>query len=94
MGEIRIVSPGKTCGCPYPICKKICLNTMKTLSVKMPKLAILIRSPNICFNEKNIFFSNIILKTHHNWSTGVLLQSRNLIFISLHRESYTSGNFI
>ena len=22
MGEIRIVSPGKTCGYPYPVCKK------------------------------------------------------------------------
>ena len=22
MGEIRIVGPGKTCGYPYPICKK------------------------------------------------------------------------
>ena len=23
MGEIRIVGPGKTCGYPYPVCKKI-----------------------------------------------------------------------
>ena len=22
MGEIRIVNPGKTCGYPYPVCKK------------------------------------------------------------------------
>ena len=22
MGEIRIVGPGKTCGYPYPVCKK------------------------------------------------------------------------
>ena len=22
MGEIRIVGPGKTCGYPYPLCKK------------------------------------------------------------------------
>ena len=23
MGKIRIVSPGKTCGYPYPVCKKL-----------------------------------------------------------------------
>ena len=23
MGEIRIVGPGKTCGYPYPVCKKM-----------------------------------------------------------------------
>ena len=30
MGEIRIVGPGKTCGYPYPVCKKRFVGTGKT----------------------------------------------------------------
>ena len=31
MGEIRIVGPGKTCGYPYPVCKKVHTHKQKKL---------------------------------------------------------------
>ena len=37
MGEIRIVSPGKTRGYPYPVCKKIGVE-MKLLIGNVSKL--------------------------------------------------------
>ena len=36
MGEIRIVGPGKTCGYPYPVCKKRIVGPGKTRGYPYP----------------------------------------------------------
>ena len=36
MGEIRIVGPGKTCGYPYPVCKKRIFSAGKTRAYPYP----------------------------------------------------------
>ena len=63
MGEIRIVSPGKTCGYPYPVCKKIMSAATGFFLLKTNKISV-VNKPSVL--EPLKFYCVCLFKTGRN----------------------------